>query len=476
VNWDADVAPLLQHPSPSVRVKAIQHLGRTGNDDYAHTISALLFEPEQTVRAAAVEALYAIMVDPETGTATISYIAPFLTDANPRVKGTAIVGLLNYGDPNYVQRATAELKRMLTGDIPALRQEAARIIGLATAAEQHILLASLFDDPSLEVRLDAIRAAGTLNSRELLPHLIRKLRDKTTAAAAVEALIKYKDAIEPELSAALDDPGSSVQVPRILETRRTRSAVDILLSHFFTADEAVRGEVYRALARLRAGGFEFYLSESGLREAIIVELRGGYALIATREDLGKGGLDLLLADAFQIRLSRAIDRVFFLLNLLYPTYTRQIQRVRQALEAEPSNTRALAIELLDALAERQVKELLLPLVEAPVEQLLEIARKRFDIAHCSPAERLAQLAQSPDLWLRTCAVFRIGVLKQAELSESVLAALEADDALLRETALVASRSLFDSQRFAELLATHADDDFPVVRRYAQAQLEIRRFA
>ncbi|MEK7325995.1 MAG: Npt1/Npt2 family nucleotide transporter, partial [Chloroflexota bacterium] len=31
VNWDADVASLLQHPSPSVRVKAIQHLGRTGN-------------------------------------------------------------------------------------------------------------------------------------------------------------------------------------------------------------------------------------------------------------------------------------------------------------------------------------------------------------------------------------------------------------------------------------------------------------
>ncbi len=476
VNWDADVAPLLQHPSPSVRVKAIQHLGRTGNDDYAHAISALLFEPEQTVRAAAVEALYAIMVDPETGTATISYIAPFLTDANPRVKGTAVVGLLNYGDPNYVQRATAELKRMLTGDAPALRQEAARIIGLTTAAELHALLAPLFDDDSLEVRLVAIRAAGTLNSRELLPHLIRKLRDKTTAAAAVEALIKYKDAIEPELSAALDDPGSSVQVPRILETRRTRSAVDILLSHFFTADEAVRGEVYRALARLRAGGFEFYLSESGLREAIVAELRGGYALIATREDLGKDGLDLLLADAFQIRLSRTVDRVFFLLNLLYPNYTRQIQRVRQALESEPGSTRALAVELLDTLAERQVKELLLPLVEAPVEQLLEIAHKRFDIERCSPAERLAQLAQSLDLWLRTCAVFRIGTLKRAELSESVLAALEADDALLRETALVASRSLFDSQRFAELLAAHAADGFPVVRRYAQAQLEIRRFA
>ncbi len=476
VNWDADVAPLLQHPSPSVRVKAIQHLGRTGNDDYAHAISALLFEPEQTVRAAAVEALYAIMVDPETGTATISYIAPFLTDANPRVKGTAVVGLLNYGDPNYVQRATAELNHMLTSGTPALRQEAARIIGLITAAELHILLAPLFDDASLDVRLDAIRAAGTLNSRELLPHLIGKLSDKTTAAAAVEALIKYKDAIEPELSAALDDPGSSVQVPRILETRRTRSAVDILLSHFFTADEAVRGEVYRALARLRAGGFEFYLSESGLREAIVGELRGGYALIAMREDLGKDGLDLLLADAFQIRLSRAIDRVFFLLNLLYPNYTRQIQRVRQALESEPGNTRALAIELLDTLAERQVKELLLPLVEAPVEQLLEIAHKRFDIAHCSPAERLAQLAQSPDLWLRTCAIFRIGALKQAELSEAVLAALEADDALLRETALAASRSLFDSQRFAELLAAHAADGFPVVRRYVQAQLEIRRFA
>jgi hypothetical protein len=198
-------------------------------------------------------------------------------------------------------------------------------------------------------------------------------------------------------------------------------------------------------------------------------MRGGYALIVLREDLGKEGLDSLLADAIRARLDRSLDRAFHLLNLLYPNYHRQIQRVRQALEAEPGHTRALAVELLDNLAEQQVKDLLLPLVEAPVERVLEIARKRFNIERHSLSDRLGELAEGPDLWLRTCAVFRIGALKRSELSKPVLAALASQDTLLRETALAASRTLFDSQRYAELLQTHAADDrFPVVRRYAQS--------
>jgi HEAT repeat protein len=331
---------------------------------------------------------------------------------------------------------------MLAGEDSGVRAEGARVIGLADSPALAALLVPLFDDASLEVRLNAIRAAGQLSHHDLLPHLIRKLNDKTTTSAAVETLVKYRDDIEADLSAALETAESSAShIPHILQDRRTRSAVETLLTHFYTADETVRGEIYRALGRMRSEGAEFHLSEARLREAVASELRRGYEWIVVREDLGEEGLDILLADALQVRLNRAVDRVFYLLHLLYPQYTGQIQRVRGALGAEGGNTRAMAVELLDNLAERGTKELLLPLVEAPVETILAVAHKRFDIERRSKRHRLKELAEGPDLWLRACAIFRIGTLKRTELADSVQAALASNDPLLCETALLASRAL-----------------------------------
>ena len=449
VNWDADVASLLRHPSPTIRLRAVGHLGRRGNIEYAASITTLTQDPEAEVRAAAIEALSTVAAATEKATLT-SAIVPFLNDADSRVKGKAIVGLLKHGAPDQVERATAELNGLLASEDSGVRAEGARAIGVARGAATGAaaspalaaLLIPLFDDASLEVRLNAIRAAGQLSHHDLLSHLIRKLNDKTTTSAAVAALIRYRDDIDADLSAALETAESSAShIPHILQDRRTRSAVESLLTHFYTADETVRGEIYRALGRLRSEGAEFYLPEARLREALASELRRGYEWIVVREDLGQEGLDILLADALQVRLNRAIDRVFYLLHLLYPRYTGQIQRVRGALGAEGGNTRAMAVELLDNLAERQTKELLLPLVESPVETILEVARKRFDIERRSRRHRLKELAEGPDLWLRACAIFRIGTLKRTELADNVRAALDSNDLLLRETALLASRAL-----------------------------------
>ncbi len=464
VNWDPYVVPLLAHLSPVVRLSALQHLGRSGNTGCADAVAALFAAPEAEVRAAAIETYCAAV-----GSTAAARVGRFLLDDDPHVRSAVVAGLIRHGGQTGFEFAIAELKEMLGSGDAAMRHAAVHAIGLASLPDLSPLLVPLFDDADLEIQLGAVRAAGALHSRDLLPHLIRKLGDKPTASAAVEALAHYTSGIEPELGAALEDPALGAYVPRILYRLRTRPALDLLLAHFHTTDESARDEIYRALARLRAEGVAFELPEAELRAALLGELRGGYALIVLREDLGKEGLDALLADAIRARLSRTLDRAFHLLNLLYPNHTQRIQRVRQALEAEQSNTRALAVELLDNLAEPQVKDLLLPLVEAPVERLLEIARKRFGLERRSVWDRLGELAEGPDPWLRTCAVFRIGALKRIELTGAVLAALDSGDMLLRETALAASRTLFDPTRFHELLTSHAADDrFPVVRRYAQS--------
>jgi hypothetical protein len=97
--------------------------------------------------------------------------------------------------------------------------------------------------------------------------------------------------------------------------------------------------------------------------------------------------------------------------------------------------------LLDNIIDRELKNLLLPLIEGPPEQVFEIARQRFDITRRSGPERLSELARYPDPWLCSCAIFQIGRLNLTDLTEPVMAALNSDHDLVRETALVASRQL-----------------------------------
>ncbi len=470
VNWAPRLASLLTHPSAAVRLQALRYLGQSGRQVYAENVAPLLADPEPEVRAAAIEAYYALVEGP----AAASRVAPLSLDAHSQVRGAVVLGLLRHGD----QAGRLALQEMLKSGDPTLRQAGARVIGLTPTAELHAWLIPLFDDADLGVRLSAIRAAQGLNSRDLLPPLLRLLSDQRTAAAAADALAAYTIHIEPELGAALEDPRLREYIPPILQRLRTRQAAEVLLAHFHSPDDELRGKIFEALARLQAEGVEVNLATARLREALIGELRRSYQWIIVREDLREEGLDALLADALQARLGRALDRAFFLLNLLAPAHTRQVQRVRQILETAPGSQRALAVELLDTLgvADRQVKELLLPLIEAPVERLLEIARAHFGLERRSMPDRLRELAQGPDDWLRICAIHRIGVLQRAELSENVLATLDTDDALLRETALAAARSFLDPQRYAEALQAHAADHrFPVVQRYAQAQLQITNY-
>ncbi len=460
VDWDEHVVPLLDHSALPVRIRAIQFLGREGNLKYFDAVAAQLNAPEAEVRTVALESLYAI-----AASNAVAHLAACLDDEDPRVKAAAVIGLLRLGDSEIAQRAEAELTSMLQSDEPPLRQAGARAIGQAARPELHTQLAKLLDDAHRDVQLSAIQAAGALNSPTLVPRLIAKLDSPVTALAAVRALASYRDPIEAELNAALDNPAVAVNVPRILYRRRTPQAIELLLARFHVPGDALREEVYRALARWRAEGVEFPLAESAWRQAFDDEVRRGYELPVLREDLGASGRVSLFDDAFRARSGASYNRIFWLLAIAYPAHFRQIQQVRRALDTERGHTRARAVELLDNLADRQITEALLPLLEAPLEQVLDIAQRRFALRRCSLADRLAELARGADRWLSICAIFFIGSTQQVDLIEQVQSALRADDPLLRETALAAYRTLSASEGFTMLLAAHANDDpSPLVRR------------
>ncbi|MCB0162801.1 MAG: HEAT repeat domain-containing protein [Anaerolineae bacterium] len=438
VDWDPHVAPLLAHPAPEVRLTAVRYLGREGNTAYAQPITALFHAPEEEMRAAAILAYTTI-----NGSQAVPLIIPFLLATSPTVKGSAVVGLIKYGGLDGVMHAAEHLKHMLSSEQPAMRAEGARVLGALQTQNFYEPLIALFDDQDIEVQTNAIRAAGDLRSPALAPFLMAKLNQRATSPAAVEALVRYGPGIESQLGEVLACHHQAHDVrrriPEILERIGTRAAADILLEHLAEPVETVRTSILKALAGLRAAGVNFTMDEEVIQPRLNAEIGHYYWLYVLNEDLGCEGRGELLDETLKVRLDQALDRIFFLLALVYPV--REIQAARRSLAAEPIRLRAYAIELIDNLVNRDTRELLIPLFESPTATILDMAQTRFGLERRSMAERLKELAGSADPWLHAIAIHRIGVLGLAELASPVAAALNDSDALVRETALEAKRHI-----------------------------------
>lgn len=451
IEWDLYVAPLLSHASPDVRTLALRHLARPGNAAQTEGVAALFNAPEESVRAAAIEAYCTI-----EGQRAVRHVIPHLSDSSPDVQAAAVLGLIRHGGLDGILATAATLKSMVESEDPLLRRESARVLGKIGVPTVSATLLPLLDDADPQVRVEAVRAAGALRSPELVPHLMDKLGDGATAPAAADVLAVAPDALMPVILPALSallsdsqDPAVRARVPGILARMNSRQAAELLLAHLYERDERVRFAVYYALSRLRAKGVNFSIPETLVQETVIRELGSYYELFALREDLNSIGEDPLLSDTLATRMRNILDRVFYLLAVLHGG--QGVERVQQTFNTHHSTSdrRAEAVELLDNLSLGQAKELLVTILEAPTAQVLDVARRRFSIQRQPLFARLADLAQGVDPWLRACALWRIGTLPEAELSadfrELISEGLQSDDPLVRETALVVELRIGSAQ-------------------------------
>jgi hypothetical protein len=200
---------------------------------------------------------------------------------------------------------------------------------------------------------------------------------------------------------------------------------------------------------------------------LLNQIRLYYREEAIWQDLGVSGRGELLGDALERDHERRLFQIFDLLDLLYPD--RDVQLIREAMREASLTARANAVELLEIILEPEIRYLLVPVMEGETERLLEIGKNVFGIVRCSFEERLAELAAESDSWLRSCALYQIGLLGLESLQAEVEEANYCEDPLVRETSLVAGRAMLDSERFVALAKDYAQNDpDPQVRRYAHS--------
>lgn len=438
-DWTPHVAMLLTHSDPEVRILALRFLADQEAAIYAEEVVARLRDRDERVRAAAVETLCAL-----GKLRVIQRVLPFLEDPSPRIRGAAVLGLIEHAGLDGFLHAGEHLKALLDSDDWQARREAARVLGELQVPSFYHPLIPLLDDESIEVQVAAIRAAARIRSPDLIPHLVRKLAHPLTRWYATDALAQCigKDVhrLESLLAEQPDQVVVRSQLLYLLRRHESPHAVHLLTAELQSSDDRLRAMAYESLLVLRDRGMPMFLPP--LRDALRRELRRAYQLHMAKRDLQD--LDLLIVEALGHRIEQAEERILMLLDLLYPEVS--YDWLRDSLGERRSRAGATAVELLDNLVDRELRDQLRPLLWPSPEELLEVAEQELQIGHQSQEEQLRELVRSGDDWLRSCALQVVGDRHVTGLMDAVQASLRASDTIVRESAAVALLQLEGGER------------------------------
>jgi AAA family ATP:ADP antiporter len=412
---------LAGHPAPEVRARVY---GIARERQYPKLADQALAEI-RSARAAEVSASlepavdYALAVSPDTP----ELARRLLDHPNQVVAESAVEALVRYPaaaeaifTPEWIaQRAASPDARNRL-----LAATAIRIRG----DQESAVLQKLILDPDGAVATAACRTAGALKSRTYVEALLQRVAGPKVRGAAVEALAAYGERIIGTLGDVLLDATMPVAVrrliPRVLQRIAHQRSVDVLLEALNEPDLSVRSAALRGLNSLREAQPNLSYGRDPVFRLILSEARYYYELNAALgpfRERSNGTASGLLARTIQDRLNSTLERLFRLLGLRYPP--REIYAAYIALYRRDSKEQATAaLEFLDNVLEREVKRIVLPLLDDEV-RVTQSGRELYGIENKDVETALRDLIRSGDAWLTACAIATAAELRARQLAPEI---------------------------------------------------------
>jgi HEAT repeat protein len=373
--------------------------------------------------AGAREELLTVGIHPAAEQAAAAYLVGLLVESakafldSPNIaRGHGALDAL-VAQPSLAPEAISEnwLREAAGDPDPRKRVLVARAAGLAGAPGVAVIQELLEDSDSSVVRA-ACAAAGVLRNRAHVFTLTRCLTDARYRGAALAALAEFGPRVCGTLSDALADetasPALRRQIPRVLKLIPDQRSVDILAQSLGHPDPALRRAVLKALNRLRESAPKLRFDDPRIGEQIRAEIRRycelNAALDPFRSRKNPGESAGLLARSLEERMSQTLDHLFRLLGLRYPP--QEIYSAYRAVSGRRADAHSAAVEFLDSVLERDLKRLVVPLLDAP-DRLLETGRTLLGIQPKNAETALRELLHSGDSWLAACAAAAGGEMK-----------------------------------------------------------------
>ena len=435
--------PLLDHSDAEVRRRAVALLSAAGDRDSVEQATALLQDPDITVRTEALLYLTrGVRIDPLDQIQELGQVEEF------SIRSAMAAFLAGPGASQNLDAARAVLEGMArSAGASGVRDrlEAARLSGLAHGAFSD-LLRDLIADEDVTVARQAIRSARVVGGQELVPPLMDALARADLSDEAATSLAEYGPSVLPDLEEKLHDESASVEVrrelPSVLVRIGTPEAEQILIAGLLAGDVTLRHRVVASLNKLRDVHPDIKIDPNIVELLLAAEIAGHYrsyqVLGPLRAQLKDG--DPVL-EALSHSMEQEIERIFRIMALLLPR--AGLHDAYVGLRSVNAIIRANALEFLDNVLKPELRQVLVPLLDSQVttEDRIELAN-RFVGAPLDSAERaVATLLASEDVWLRSCAVYAVGALQLRGLASQLRRFEESDDPVLRESVSTARRRL-----------------------------------
>jgi hypothetical protein len=267
----------------------------------------------------------------------------------------------------------------------------------------------------------------------LFPYYILKvalrLHDHAVRGSAIQALAMYGVRVCGSLGDILTDEKAPLpvrrQIPRVLRLIHDQRSVDVLISSAGCADLTIRAAVVKALNRLRESAPQLRFPAPAIDERIQAQatycLRLHAQFLPLRPGVQPRSAAALLVRTLETRLRQSMDGLFRLLGLRYPPI--EIYNMWLALESgQPDRVRA-AHDYLDSILEREIKRVVMPLLE-PRDRVASHARESFRKIASSPQTAIAEMLRSGDSWIVTRAIATAAEMKLNGLAADIVRAGE----------------------------------------------------
>lgn len=434
VDWTPALLPLMNHHAPLVRRQALYMLRHTDASESTGLVRERFADPESDVRASAIFTYWALR-----GGQALEDMQPFMHDPDPKIKSAAVSGALRYGGEATRRAARAEFAAMVNDPRPVVRSSAANALGEMPSEDSVIFLSTLLKDSEPQVRRQAVEWAGQIVDPAHIQEIIAQLGDPIVGPAAEAALVRYGIQIFPVLETIYAQPALNVTVRRHIPGVAARihalQSLQFLMKNVDEPDDLARSRLYKALGRLRQADVLFMESDlAAINRRFEIETRLAYqwAIRASRPRPVSPSNGDLLDEAYFWRRRYAVDRLLYLIALLYPQ--ANIVQVHNNLFGWDQRRSANAIELLDLLLARPHKRFFLPLLEGPPERIREIAEREYHLNPPLVETEFAAAVEGNDPWLAACILFSLSPSQVAELPDLIRQGLNSPHELVRETA------------------------------------------
>ncbi len=420
-----DPSPMLTELAGSahaeVRAKAFETARKIGNKTLGEAALAEIRNARTPDGSqAACEAVrYAVTVSPEPA----DFGRRLLEHNNPDIPSSLLDALTDKPD---LARQILDLEWLRTAaadSSPVRRALAAQAIGVRGDAGTEALFKLLNDSDPL-VAGQAIRTVGALKNREYLGPVVRALGSARLRGPAIDALVEFGPKIIGALGDLLEDETLPLQVrryvPRVLQRIVDQRSVDVLVRGLPTKDLTMRAAILKGLNKLRDAKPDLEYHAKASTEQILAEAKYYFDLHASLAPLrtcqSPKSATCLLTKTLEDRLRVTLERLFRLLGLRYPPH--QIYAAYRAIDRRGGDDYTAALEFLDNVLERDLKRVLLPMLDEDAV-LAQHAHELFQIERRDSTRALRSLIQSGDAWLASCSIIAAAELGLNELAREI---------------------------------------------------------